>query len=79
MAGAGISLLSWSIDDPSLNHSTSTIAHNWLGKGGAIVADLLMQFLGVGSAAALAPPAAWGWRLVTERRLRPRIAADSAC
>ncbi len=69
VVGAGISLLSWSIDDPSLNHSTSAIPHNWLGKSGAIVADLLMQFLGVGAAATLAPPAAWGWRLVSERRL----------
>jgi len=76
VAGAGISLLSWSVDDPSLNHATSLPAHNWLGRGGAISADLLMQFLGVGAAAALAPPAAWGWRLVAERslgRVSPRI------
>jgi S-DNA-T family DNA segregation ATPase FtsK/SpoIIIE len=69
VAGAGLALMSWSVDDPSLNHATSGAVHNWLGRGGAITADLLMQFLGVGAAAALAPPAAWGWRLVTERRL----------
>ena len=69
VAGAGLALLSWSVDDPSLDHATSLPAHNWLGHPGAIAADLMMQFLGVGCAAALAPPAAWGWRLVAERRL----------
>jgi S-DNA-T family DNA segregation ATPase FtsK/SpoIIIE len=69
VAGAGLSLMSWSVDDPSLTHATSIAPHNWLGRGGAIAADLLMQFLGVGAAAALAPPAAWGWRLVVERRI----------
>ncbi len=76
VAGAGLSLLSWSVDDPSLTHATAATAHNWLGKTGAIAADLMMQFLGVGAAAALAPPAAWGWRLVAERRIgrvSPRI------
>ena len=69
VVGAGLALLSWSVDDPSLNHATSAPPHNWLGRGGAVVADLLMQFLGVGAAAALAPPAAWGWRLIAQRRL----------
>src|SRR5579863_4895401 len=69
VVGAGLSLMSWTVDDPSFNHATSAAPHNWLGRGGAIVADLLMQFLGVASAAALAPPAAWGWRLVAQRRL----------
>ena len=76
VAGAGVSLMSWSVDDPSLTHATSMSPHNWLGRGGAIAADLLMQFLGVGAAAALAPPAAWGWRLVAERRIgrvSPRV------
>ena len=89
VAGAGLALLSWSVDDPSLSHATSGPAHNWFGHGGAIVSDLMMQFLGVGAAAALAPPAAWGWRLVAERRLgrvSPRLllwmlgaAATSGC
>jgi len=89
VAGAGMALLSWSVDDPSLSHATSGPAHNWLGHAGAISADLIMQFLGVGAAAALAPPAAWGWRLVAERRLgrvSPRLllwmlgaAATSGC
>jgi S-DNA-T family DNA segregation ATPase FtsK/SpoIIIE len=89
VAGAGLALLSWSVDDPSLDHATSLAPHNWLGHGGAVAADLMMQFLGIGCAAALAPPAAWGWRLVAERRLgrvSPRLllwmlgaAATSGC
>jgi S-DNA-T family DNA segregation ATPase FtsK/SpoIIIE len=69
VAGGALALMSWSVDDPSLNHATSTPIHNWLGKGGAIGADIAMQFIGVACVAALAPPAFWGWRLVTERRL----------
>ncbi len=89
VAGAGGALLSWSVDDPSLNHATSLAPHNWLGRSGAVTADMMMQFLGVGCAAALAPPAAWGWRLVAERslgRVSPRLllwmlgaAATSGC
>ncbi len=73
-AGAGaVALLTWSVGDPSLNHATSAPIHNWLGKPGAIGADILMQFLGLACTVALAAPACWGWRLVTERRLeRPR-------
>ena len=69
VVGLGLSLVSWSVDDPSLNHATSEPVRNWLGRGGAVSADLLMQFLGIACAAALAPPAVWGWRLVTERRI----------
>ena len=43
--------------------------HNLLGAPGAIAADIVMQMLGLACIAALAPPAFWGWRLLTERRL----------
>jgi DNA segregation ATPase FtsK/SpoIIIE, S-DNA-T family len=69
VAAATVALLSWSAGDPSLNHSTSTPPHNWLGRPGAIAADLLMQFFGLGCTFFLALPAFWGWRLVTKRRL----------
>ena len=36
---------------------------------GAIAADIAMQLLGLACIAALAPPAFWGWTLLTERRL----------
>ncbi len=74
VVGLGLALLTWSVEDPSLNHATNAPVHNLLGGPGAIAADIVMQMLGLGCIAALAPPALWGWRLITERRLaHPRI------
>jgi len=74
VAALTLALLTWSVSDPSLNHATSARAHNLLGGPGAIAADLVMQFIGLASAALLAPPAFWGWALITQRRLeRPRL------
>ena len=74
VASLTLALLTWSVSDPSLNHATNARVHNLLGAPGAIAADLVMQFLGLASVALLAPPAFWGWSLVTTRRLeRPRL------
>ncbi len=74
VASLTLALLTWSVSDPSLNHATNARIHNLLGAPGAIAADLAMQFIGLASAALLAPPAFWGWSLVTQRRLeRPRL------
>ena len=76
VASLTLALLTWSVSDPSLNHATNARVHNLLGAPGAIAADLVMQFLGLASAALLTPPAFWGWRLITQRRLeRPRLKA----
>ncbi|MGO9742607.1 MAG: DNA translocase FtsK [Roseiarcus sp.] len=75
-AGA-LALLSWSAGDPSLNHATSAPVHNWLGRPGAIAADIVMQFFGLACTTLLAAPAFWGWRLVTHKsldRVRLRLA-----
>ena len=74
VASLTLALLTWSVSDPSLNHATNERVHNLLGAPGAIAADLVMQFIGLASATLLAPPAFWGWSLVTQRRLeRPRL------
>ena len=74
VASLTLALLTWSVSDPSLNHATSARVHNLLGAPGAIAADLVMQFIGLASAALLAPPAFWGWGLITQRRLeKPRL------
>jgi S-DNA-T family DNA segregation ATPase FtsK/SpoIIIE len=57
-------LVTWSVDDPSLNNATDAPVRNLLGWPGAIVADLLMQLLGLGSIAVLMPLVLWGWRLL---------------
>ncbi len=76
VAGLSLALLTWSVSDPSLNHATNARVHNLLGAPGAIAADIVMQFVGLASAALLTPPAFWGWRLLTRRRLeRPRLKA----
>src|SRR3984885_15458333 len=66
---AGLSLASWSVQDPSLSHATDAPVHNLLGVPGAIAADLMMQLLGLGALALLLPIAAWGYRLLGHRRL----------
>ncbi|MBV9287899.1 MAG: DNA translocase FtsK 4TM domain-containing protein, partial [Hyphomicrobiales bacterium] len=77
VGGLGLALLTWSVADPSLNHATNAPVHNLLRLPGAIAADIVMQMLGLASIVALAPPAFWGWRLLTKRRLeRPRLTAS---
>src|ERR1700757_3131760 len=66
---AGLSLATWSVQDPSLSHATDARVHNLLGMPGAIAADLMMQLLGLGSLALLLPVAIWGYRLLGHRRL----------
>ncbi|MGO9674236.1 MAG: DNA translocase FtsK [Methylocella sp.] len=66
---AALALLSWSVEDPSLNHATAGPVRNLLGSRGAMAADLLMQMLGLGVIGLIVPPGLWGWRLITTRRL----------
>ena len=62
-----LALVSWSARDPSLNHATDARVHNWLGRPGAAIADLIMQLVGVGAVPAILPVAALGLRLLTHR------------
>src|SRR5215472_14201921 len=71
---AALALATWSVQDPSLSHATNTPIRNVLGVGGAIVADLVMQLIGLAALALILPIAIWGWRLATHRPLnRERI------
>src|SRR6266702_5537139 len=65
-----VALATWSVQDPSLSHATNAPVGNLLGVPGAIVADLLMQLLGVAALALILPVAIWGWRLLTHRPLK---------
>jgi S-DNA-T family DNA segregation ATPase FtsK/SpoIIIE len=68
----GLSLASWSVDDPSLNHALDRAASNWLGYPGAVVADELMQFFGLGVLPLLAIPVRWAVGLLSHQApLRP--------
>src|SRR5690606_23671746 len=54
---------SWSVDDPSLSLATSKSPANWLGYPGAVIADLVFQFLGLAGLVMVAPLALWGWAM----------------
>src|SRR5260370_37919341 len=68
-AAAAMALASWSVQDPSLSHATAAPVRNLLGAPGAIVADLLMQLIGLASIALVLPIAVRGWRLLSHRSL----------
>ena len=59
LTALGVALATWSLDDPSLNHALDRAASNWLGYPGAVVADELMQFLGLGVLPLFAIPVRW--------------------
>ncbi|ADZ68581.1 FtsK/SpoIIIE family DNA translocase [Polymorphum gilvum] len=69
-AALAASLATWSVGDPSLNHATGEPVRNALGTPGAIVADILMQTIGLATAVFLVPVVLWGWRLLAGRALR---------
>ena len=54
-----LSLASWSINDPSLNHATGLRPTNWLGSSGAIISDQLIQLLGLGALVFIFVPMKW--------------------
>ncbi|HTJ03299.1 MAG TPA: DNA translocase FtsK 4TM domain-containing protein [Methylovirgula sp.] len=64
-----LALVTWSVQDPSLNHASSSPVHNLLGSPGAIAADLIMQLLGLAAIAFLLPITMWGWRLMRHCQL----------
>jgi S-DNA-T family DNA segregation ATPase FtsK/SpoIIIE len=77
-----LALASWSMDDPSLNLALDRAASNWLGYPGAVVADELMQFLGLGVLPLFMIPVRWAVLLLghagVDRPLR-RILAWLGC
>src|SRR6059058_5185588 len=75
---ASATLMTWSVQDPSLSHATSRPIRNIVGYPGAIGADLLMQILGLGAIMLILPVAIWGWRMLTHRTF-DREALRTAC
>ena len=58
-----VALASWSVDDPSLSLATAKAPANWLGYPGAVIADLVFQFLGLAGLVMMVPLALWGWTM----------------
>ncbi|MBA5778622.1 DNA translocase FtsK [Stappia sp. F7233] len=69
-ASLAAALATWSVNDPSYNHATEEPVRNALGWPGAVVADLLMQSIGLATAIFLVPVVLWGWRLISGKSLR---------
>ena len=65
-----ISLITWSVSDPSLTHTIALgPTRNLLGPGGAIVADLMLQLLGLASTFLVLAPTIWGIELFSSGRI----------
>lgn len=78
ISAIAVSLASWSISDPSLNHAVDQSAQNYLGKAGAIIADLGIQTFGLATLITLIVPVFWAFHLighVNPGRVKSRIAA----
>ena len=71
LAGVAVwlSLVTWSVSDPSLTHTSFGPTRNLLGPGGAIVSDMLLQLLGLASVFLVLAPAIWGVELFSAGRL----------
>jgi len=54
------SLGTWNVGDPSFSFATDNPVTNAMGYPGAVLADLAMQFFGLGAVPALVPAALWG-------------------
>src|SRR6516162_9335914 len=64
LSGAvALALMTWSVEDPSLNHAVNGPVRNLLGRPGAVVADVIMQLTGLAAIVLLVPPSFWGWQL----------------
>ncbi len=64
-----VSLLTWTVTDPSLTHATGGAVRNWLGPVGAIVSDLLLQTLGFASVILTLAPMFWSLDLIQGERV----------
>jgi DNA segregation ATPase FtsK/SpoIIIE, S-DNA-T family len=64
------SLISWSADDPSLSNAIGGQTRNWMGRPGAMFADLAMQLTGVATLAVLLPLFFWSINLIASRPVR---------
>lgn len=60
-------LMSWSVNDPSLNRATDGPVHNLLGHTGAVFADILFQSFGLAAIFLILPVAVLGLRFILAR------------
>lgn len=66
---AAVAMATWSSTDPSLNNATDAVPQNLLGLPGAIVADQLFSWFGLGALALLFIPLSWAVLLLSQDHL----------
>ena len=64
-----LSLVTWTLSDPSLTHATAAAPRNWMGPLGAIVSDLLLQTFGFAAVIGLVAPIVWTLELMRDQRI----------
>ncbi|MCL4766158.1 MAG: DNA translocase FtsK 4TM domain-containing protein [Hyphomicrobiaceae bacterium] len=64
-----LSLVTWSVSDPSLSHASFGPMRNLLGPAGAVVSDLMLQMLGLAAVFVVLAPAVWGVELLSQGRI----------
>ena len=69
----GASLVTYSAADPSFNSASDAGPANLIGRPGAFGADLLLQWLGIGTGLLPLILGAWAWALVSHRGLTRRL------
>ena len=69
LALAVAAMSTWNVTDPSWSFATPNPATNILGYPGAVFADIIMQFFGLASVAALLPPLALAMALIFNRNI----------
>ena len=69
IAAVTLALATWSVHDPSWNHAAAGNVRNLAGPAGAVVADIVMQMVGIAVVAILPPLFCWGLALLSRRRL----------
>jgi S-DNA-T family DNA segregation ATPase FtsK/SpoIIIE len=69
VGAAWASLLTWSLADPSLTHTTDGTPSNLLGTIGAVFSDLMLNTLGFATVFVLLAPMFWGIELLLSERI----------
>ncbi|MEM8550835.1 MAG: DNA translocase FtsK 4TM domain-containing protein [Pseudomonadota bacterium] len=80
-AFSALALATWTVSDPSLTHATAAPVQNIMGRPGAMLADPVMQMLGLAAPLLIVPLPLWGLRLIAGRALgitMGRLGAGSA-
>ena len=68
-AAVAVALATWNAGDPSLSYAIDKAPKNALGYPGAVIADVMMQGVGLAVVAVLAPIIVWSLRLLSHGRV----------